>query len=171
MSQWFIFQSQANTDIRNYVVTSRTTAKINYGHSSFVAARGFLEQLTFRHTIIKTSHHFSKKIKTYLIVWASTDRDMINCHRTPILGESDIEYQYYWEMLAILKSLTNITIIKDPVQWDSQLSTKHEIALSAVPRYWGLELMLLPSIKYDFTILRRVIMTLILLKTNTYFTS
>ena len=33
------------------------------------------------------------------------------------------------------------------------------------PRYWELELMLLLSIKYDFTILRRVIMTLILLKT------
>ena len=54
---------------------------------------------------------------------------------------------------------------KDHVQKDSQLSPKREIALSAVPRYWELELMLLPSIKYDFTILRRVIMTLILLKT------
>ena len=51
------------------------------------------------------------------------------------------------------------------LQQDSQLSPKREIALSAVPRYWELELMLLPSIKYDFTILRRVIMTLILLKT------
>ena len=55
--------------------------------------------------------------------------------------------------------------IKDHVQQDSQLSLKREIALSAVPRYWELELMLLPSIKYDFTILRRVIMTMILLKT------
>ena len=54
---------------------------------------------------------------------------------------------------------------KDPVQYDSQLSPKREIALSDVPRYWELELMLLPSIKYDFTILRRVITTLILLKT------
>ena len=54
---------------------------------------------------------------------------------------------------------------KDHVQQDSQLSPKREIALSAVPRYWELELMLLPSIKYDFTILRRVIMTLILIKT------
>ena len=54
---------------------------------------------------------------------------------------------------------------KDPVQYDSQLSPKREIALSAVPLYWKLELMLLPSIKYDFTILRRVIITLILLKT------
>ena len=45
------------------------------------------------------------------------------------------------------------------------LSPKREIAVSAVPQYRGLELMLLPSIKYDFTILRRVIMTLILLKT------
>ena len=51
---------------------------------------------------------------------------------------------------------------KDHVQQDSQLSPKREIALSAVPRYWELELMLLPSIKYDFTILRGVIMTLIL---------
>ena len=42
---------------------------------------------------------------------------------------------------------------------------KREIALGAVPRYWELELILLPFIKYDFTILRRVIMTLILLKT------
>ena len=47
----------------------------------------------------------------------------------------------------------------------SQLSPKREIALSAVPWYRELELMLLPSIKYDFTILRRVIMLLILLKT------
>ena len=47
---------------------------------------------------------------------------------------------------------------------DTSLSPKHEIALSAVPRYGGLELMLLPSIKYDFTI-RRVFMILILLKT------
>ena len=46
-----------------------------------------------------------------------------------------------------------------------RLSPKREIALSAVPWYWESELMLLPSIKYDFTILRRVIMTLILLKT------
>ena len=46
-----------------------------------------------------------------------------------------------------------------------QLSPKREIALSAVPRYWELELMLLPSIKYDFTILEQLIMTLILLKT------
>ena len=43
--------------------------------------------------------------------------------------------------------------------------TKREIDLSAVPLYWELELMLSLSIKYDFTILRRVIMTLILLKT------
>ena len=54
----------------------------------------------------------------------------------------------------------------DLVVWSQQRPcTKREIALSAVPRYWELELMLLPSIKYDFTILRRVIMTLILLKT------
>ena len=56
-------------------------------------------------------------------------------------------------------------ISKDHVQQDSQLSPKREIALSAVPRYWELELMLLPSIKYAFTILRRLILTLILLKT------
>ena len=43
------------------------------------------------------------------------------------------------------------------------VDTKHEMALSAVPRYWVLKLMFLPSIKYDLTILR--IMTLILLKT------
>ena len=45
------------------------------------------------------------------------------------------------------------------------ISLKREIALNAVPRYWGSGLLLLPSIKFDFTILRRVIMTLILLKT------
>ena len=61
--------------------------------------------------------------------------------------------------------VTHVGYNKDPVQKDSQLSPKREIALSAVPRYWELELMLLPSIKYDFTILRRVIMTLILIKT------
>ena len=37
-------------------------------------------------------------------------------------------------------------ISKDHVQQDSQLSPKREIALSAVPRYWELELMLLLSI-------------------------
>ena len=47
---------------------------------------------------------------------------------------------------------------------NSQVSLKRESALSAVPRCCGLELMLLPSSKYDFTILQRVIMILILLK-------
>ena len=45
-----------------------------------------------------------------------------------------------------------------------RLSPKREIAPSAVPLYWVLELMHLPSTKYGFTILRRLIMTLILLK-------
>ena len=49
--------------------------------------------------------------------------------------------------------------------YNSQLSPKREIPLSAVPRWWELELMLLPSIKYDFTILRQVIRPSILLKT------
>ena len=40
------------------------------------------------------------------------------------------------------------------LQKDDRLCPKRKIALSAVPRYWELELMLLPSIKYDFTILR-----------------
>ena len=53
----------------------------------------------------------------------------------------------------------------DHLQKDGQLSQKREIALSAVPRYWGLELRLLSSIKYYFTIFQRVIMTLIPLKT------
>ena len=68
--------------------------------------------------------------------------------------------QFYVELAVPVRHVT-----KDHVQQDSQLSPKREIALSAVPRYWELELMLLPSIKYDFTILRRVIMTLILFKT------
>ena len=63
-----------------------------------------------------------------------------------------------------------VHVAKDPVQKDSQLSPKREIALSSVPLYWELELMLSPSIKFDFDITTSNY-DIDTIENNTYFTS
>ena len=53
---------------------------------------------------------------------------------------------------------------------DSRQNVK-SLSLHAVPRYRGLELMLSPSIKYDFTIITTSNYDIDPIKNNTYFTS